>query len=65
MSVGAGGPKVRTRSFELEGYDAIILRVSVGGIDRGAEITVLSDEIFFRDPTGTAAESSNSDPDFL
>ena len=32
--------------------------VGGGGIRRRPEAAVLSDEVFFRDPTGTAAESS-------
>src|SRR5688572_36710 len=33
----------------------------IGGVDRCAEVAVLTLEISFRDPTGPAAEASNGD----
>ena len=72
-SVGAGfKPPLRTnpidgaltKARELEGAHSIVLGVG-GGIRRRPEAAVVSDEVFFRDPAGTAAESSNSYPDAL
>ena len=49
----------------LKGYDAIVLRVSVGAIYRGSELGVLACQVLFRDPTGTGTEASNRYRDFI
>jgi hypothetical protein len=45
--------------------DTIVFGMGGGGVNRSAETAVLTDEIVFRDPTGTAAEASNRNPDIL
>ncbi len=39
--------------------------MSVGAIDRGSESGVLSDQVLFRDPTGTGTEASHRYRDFI
>ena len=48
-----------TKARELEGDHPIVLGVGGGGIRGGSEFGVLSDQVLFRDPTGTGTEASD------
>ena len=51
------------RGTLLERDDPVILGMGSCGIHRGAEAAVLPFEVLLRDPTGTATEPSNRNPD--
>jgi hypothetical protein len=48
----------------LVAHHPVVFSVSVRRIDWGAKAAVLAFKVLLRDPTGTATESSNSNPDF-
>jgi len=48
----------------LVAHHPVVFGVSVRRIDWGAKAAVLPFKVLFRDPPGTAAEPSNSNPDF-
>jgi len=47
----------------LKRDDPVVLGMGVGGVHRRAKPCVLTLEVLLRDPTGTAAEPSNRNPD--
>jgi hypothetical protein len=49
----------------LEAHHPVVLGMSFRRIDWGAKAAVLAFKVLLRDPTGTAAHSSNRDPDFV